>query len=167
MWPFNPTNGFNAQYMPHPTSYFAVEYNDGYSFESTNTYMGLPGAYDRWPGVVAQTNNGQINYNGIFLVRCHWDLPYAGLFDLNGDGLPDRVVLDQTQFGLSQTRWFVYLNNGHGFNTTPITLTNIENQGHYTIYSGRRMLLGGVREGSGNSRSQCQQSSHHLDGYQR
>ena len=61
------------------------------------------------------------------------DLPFAGLYDLNGDGLPDRVVLDQTSLNTSTTRWFVYLNNGHGFNTTPITLTNIENQGHYNL----------------------------------
>ena len=137
MWPFNPTNGYNAQYMPHPTSYYAVEYNDGYSFESTNTYMGLPGAYDKWLGVVAQTNNGQVNYNGaIFYSDAMVDLPFCGLYDLNGDGLPDRVVLDQSSYGYAQSRWFVYLNNGHGFNTTPIVLTNIENQGQYQMSSG-------------------------------
>jgi RHS repeat-associated protein len=137
MWPFNPTNGYNAQYMPHPTSYYAVEYNDGYSFESTNTYTGLPGSYDVWPGVVAQTNNGSITYNGaIFYSDAMVDPPFCGLYDLNGDGLPDRVVLDQSSYGYAQSRWFVYLNNGHGFNTTPIVLTNIENQGQYQMSSG-------------------------------
>ena len=135
MWPANSNNVGGEQ--SHPVSYFAVEYNDGYSFESTNSATTAPGSADVWPGVVAQTNNGQINYNGtIFWSDAMIDLPYAGLWDLNGDGLPDRVVLDQTSLGYAQTRWFVYLNNGHGFNTTPITLTNIDNQGHYGLYNG-------------------------------
>ncbi|MGA2280262.1 MAG: toxin TcdB middle/N-terminal domain-containing protein [Verrucomicrobiota bacterium] len=134
MWPMNPTNGFAGQELPHPTSYFALEYNDGYSFESTNTSTAVPGAFDRWPGVVAQANNGLITYGTtIFYSDAIWDLPFAGLYDLNGDGLPDRVVLDQTSLNTSTTRWFVYLNNGHGFNTTPITLSNIENEGHYSL----------------------------------
>jgi len=134
MWPMNPTNGFAGQELPHPASYFALEYNDGYSFESTNTSTAVPGAFDQWPGVVAQANNGLITYGTtIFYSDAILDLPFAGLYDLNGDGLPDRVVLDQTSLNTSTTRWFVYLNNGHGFNTTPITLTNIENQGHYNL----------------------------------
>ncbi len=132
MWPFSPAN--NHGELPHPASYFALEYNDGYSFESTNSPTSVPGAFDQWPGVVVQANNGQVSYNGtIFWSDAMWNLPFAGLWDLNGDGLPDRVVLDQTSLGYAQTRWFVYLNNGHGFNTTPITLTNIENQGHYSL----------------------------------
>ena len=120
--------------LPRPASYYATEYNDGYSFESTNTSTSVPGAADQWPGVVAQANNGQISYQGItFYSDAVWDLPFAGLYDLNGDGLPDRVVLDQTSLGTATTRWFVYLNNGHGFNTTRIVLTNIENQGHYDM----------------------------------
>ena len=59
MWPMNPTNNPGHE-LPHPTSYFAVEYNDGYSFESTNTSTAVPGAADQWPGVVAQANNGQL-----------------------------------------------------------------------------------------------------------
>ena len=134
MWPMNPTNGFAGQELPHPTSFFALEYNDGYSFESTNASTAVPGAFDQWPGVVAQANNGQITYGTTtFYSDAILDLPFAGLYDLNGDGLPDRVVLDQTSLNTSTTRWFVYLNNGHGFNTTPITLTNIENQGHYNL----------------------------------
>ena len=150
MWPLN-TNNVNGE-ASHPVSFFALEYNDGYSFESTNTSTSAPGAFDQWPGVVAQANNGQISYNGVtFWSDAMWDLPYAGLWDLNGDGLPDRVVLDQTSLGYAQTRWFVYLNNGHGFNSTPITLTNIENQGHYTIYSGTTDDPWWSPQGSGNS----------------
>ncbi len=134
MWPMNPTNGFAGQELPHPASYFALEYNDGYSFESTNTSTAVPGAFDVWPGVVAQANNGLVTYGTTtFYSDAIWDLPFVGLYDLNGDGLPDRVVLDQTSLNTSTTRWFVYLNNGHGFNTTPIVLTNIENQGHYSL----------------------------------
>jgi len=134
MWPMNPTNGYAGQELPHPTSYFALEYNNGYSFESTNTSANVPGAFDVWPGVVAQANNGLVTYGTTtFYSDAILDLPFVGLFDLNGDGLPDRVVLDQTSLNTSTTRWFVYLNNGHGFNTTPITLTNIENQGHYNL----------------------------------
>ncbi|MGA2279118.1 MAG: RHS repeat-associated core domain-containing protein [Verrucomicrobiota bacterium] len=131
MWPMNPSN-VGAE-LPHPASFFATEYNDGYSFESTNSSTSVPGAADQWPGVVAQANNGMITYGTTtFYSDAIWDLPFAGLYDLNGDGLPDRVVLDQTSLNTSTTRWFVYLNNGHGFNTTPITVTNIENQGHYS-----------------------------------
>ena len=150
MWPYNTTN-VNGE-ASHPVTYFALEYNDGYAFESTNTSTSAPGAFDQWSGVVTQANNGQISYNGItFWSDAMWDLPYAGLWDLNGDGLPDRVVLDQTSLGYAQTRWFVYLNNGHGFNSTPITLTNIENQGHYTIYSGTTDDPWWSPQGSGNS----------------
>jgi RHS repeat-associated protein len=132
MWPMNPSSPGNE--LPHPASFFATEYDDGYSFESTNTSTGVPGAYDKWPGVVAQANNGTISYDGYtFWSDAIWDLPFGGLYDLNGDGLPDRVVLDQTSLNTATTRWFVYLNNGHGFNTTPITVSGIENQGHYSL----------------------------------
>jgi len=65
MWPMNPTNGYSGQEFPHPAPYYALEYNDGYSFESTNTSTGAPGAYDQWPGVVAQANNGTFWYGNI------------------------------------------------------------------------------------------------------
>lgn len=132
MWPMNPSNPGSE--LPHPTSYYALEYDDGYSFESTNTSTSVPGGADQWPGVVAQANNGAYSFGGVtFYSDAIWDLPFGGLYDLNGDGLPDRVVLDQTSLNTATTRWFVYLNNGHGFNTNPIVLTNIENQGHYNL----------------------------------
>jgi RHS repeat-associated protein len=110
----------------HPTTYYAVEYNDGYSFEAINTSTTVPGAADQWPGGTAlETANGGSPADAIE------NLPYVGLFDVNGDGLPDRVMLDSTSIGTSSSRWLVYLNNGHGFNTTPITVSNIENQGQW------------------------------------
>jgi RHS repeat-associated protein len=132
MFPASST-GLNGE-ATHPVSYFAVEFNDGYSFESTNNNLTtVPGAADVWPGVVAQNTSGGFVYNGTtYYTDAMIEPPMAGLWDLNGDGLPDRVVVDQTSLGYSQTRWFVYLNNGHGFNTNPIVLTNIENEGHYS-----------------------------------
>jgi len=115
MLPMNPSS------VPSPMvygnanfNYFAVEYNDGYSFESTNTSTAVPGAYDQWPGVVLQAGASPYNYDQI------QNLPVVGLFDLNGDGLPDRVMLDETAFAQGKPQWLVYLNNGKGFNTTPI-----------------------------------------------
>jgi len=120
--------------LTHPTSYYAVEYNDGYSFESTNALTSMPGAFDQWLGVVNQTGSATSNGGITFYPDAILDLPFGGMFDLNGDGLPDRVVM--TMGSLSNTNtssvsaWYVYLNNGHGFDSTPIELTNIYNQGH-------------------------------------
>ena len=128
MYPMDPTTGGE---LAHPASYYAVEYNNGYSFESTNTSAAYGGAADHWPGVVAQTGDGFLYYNINFYSDAIWDLPFGGMYDLNGDGLPDRVVLDLSTWGSPNTSWLVYLNNGHGFNTTPITVTGINNQGQY------------------------------------
>ena len=131
MWPANASEpGGEA---PHPVSSWAVEFNDGYSFESTNNnFSTVPGAADLWPGVVAQSAGGGFNYLG----NSYWtdsmiEPPISGLWDMNGDGLPDRVVVDQTTIATANPQWLVYLNNGHGFNTNPIIVTNISNEGHY------------------------------------
>ena len=133
MWPAN-ANGLNGE-ASHPVSYYALEYNNGYSFESTNNNLTtVPGAADVWPGVMAQNASGGFNYNGNpYYTDAMIEQPFAGLWDLNGDGLPDRVVVDQTNFTTATPRWFVYLNNGHGFNTNPVVISNIDNQGHYLI----------------------------------
>lgn len=134
MYPMNPSSGGNE--LPHPTSYFAAEFNDGYSFEAVDTTTGYGGAADHWPGVFAQASNNTLIYwqkygNRLFLSDAIWDLPYTGLYDLNGDGLPDHVVVDLASITTSSPKWNVYLNNGHGFNTTPIVVA-INNQSHYT-----------------------------------
>jgi len=124
MLPMNPSS------VPSPMvygnanfNYFAVEYNDGYSFESTNTSTAVPGAYDQWPGVVLQAGGSPYNYDQI------QNPPVVGLYDLNGDGLPDRVMLDETAFAQGKPQWLVYLNNGKGFNTTPVKVP-IDAQGN-------------------------------------
>jgi len=107
-----------------PTTYYAVEYNDGYSFESTNTSTSIPGAYDQWPGGAGiEMTNGGIPNDAII------NPPYVGLYDLNGDGLPDRVMLDWLDSDTAHPKWLVFLNNGHGFNSTPLLVTNIESEG--------------------------------------
>jgi RHS repeat-associated protein len=124
MYPMNPSSPGNE--LPYPATYYAVEFNDGYSFEATNTSTAVPGAADVWSGVATETPNGGIRFDAI------WDLPYVGLYDLNGDGLPDRVMVDWTDTDYANTKWLVYLNNGRGFDTSPIVVSNIENQGQWS-----------------------------------
>ena len=134
MFPMNPTNGYAGTDW-HPATYFAVEYNDGYAFESSNTSTAVPGAFDQWPGVATQPNNGG-NYNGTPVYADSLvNPPFAFMFDLNGDGLPDRVVIDVASLSVASSydTWYVYLNTGTGFNPNPIILTNIYNQGRYVI----------------------------------
>jgi len=135
MYPMDPNNG--GVELTHPASYFAVEYNDGYSFEAINTSTNYGGAADPWPGVISPTTNySYISFNGIsFYGDAILDPPFGGLYDVNGDGLPDRVMLDPSTWSGGKTNWLVYLNNGHGFNTTPIVVTGINNQGHYNSAS--------------------------------
>ena len=108
----------------HPTTYYAVEYNNGYSFESTNTSTGTAGAADQWPG-----GSGLETINGGSPADAIMNLPYVGLFDVNGDGLPDRVMVNWSDPNTVTTSWLVYLNNGHGFSSSPLVVSNIENQG--------------------------------------
>ena len=130
MTPMDPAN---PGYALSSTTYYAVEYNDGYSFESTNTSTSVPGAYDQWPGGSGlETDNGSSTVS--LPAHAISDLPYEGLFDVNGDGLPDRVMVNwdadtNNTTSTTTTSWLVFLNNGHGFNSTPIVVTNIENQG--------------------------------------
>ena len=120
MWPMDPANpGQDAYINPLFTvmTNYCVEFDDGYSFEAINTSTGVPGAYDKWPGVTSQGNSSGYNYASMM------NLPFVGLYDLNGDGLPDRVMLDETN--ISSPKWLVYLNTGRGFETNPIVVTNI------------------------------------------
>lgn len=128
MLPMNPSSPGQALADGSINSY-AVEYNDGYSFEAVNTSTTVPGAADAWPGVTTQAGSG-ISYAQL------QNLPYVGLYDVNGDGLPDRVMLDESSFSSTSSntckRWLVYLNNGHGFNLTPIVVSNIEDEGQHS-----------------------------------
>ena len=131
MDPMDPSSLGNA--LAHPFSYYAVEYNDGYAFESTNTSTSVPGAFDKWPGVVSPVTNTIIYNSDTFYGDEMWNLPFVGLYDVNGDGLPDRVMIDPATWGNTNAGWLVYLNNGHGFNPTPIKVSGINCQGHFGL----------------------------------
>jgi RHS repeat-associated protein len=122
MWPMDPNNqGAESSIATTSTvtTNYCLEFNDGYTFEAVSTSTNVPGAFDVWPGVNSQSNTYSVNYTAMM------NLPYVGMYDLNGDGLPDRVMLCTTNTG----SWLVYLNNGRGFNATPIVVTNIDAQG--------------------------------------
>ena len=125
MVPISPSSPVNPLMPQNLRTNFMVEYDDGYSFECTNTYTGIGGGADVWPGV----NPDYPNSSGYDYAEVQ-KLPYVGLYDLNGDGLPDRVMLYDSTYNNNSTNksWLVYLNNGHGFNTTPILVTNIYDQ---------------------------------------
>lgn len=132
MWPMNPNSPGNE--LPHTNlTYFALEFNDGYAFESTNSSTSVPGAFDQWPGVTNPVTS-TIIYGGVtFHGDAIWDLPFGGLYDVNGDGLPDRLMIDPATWGTTNTGWLVYLNNGHGFDTTARKISGINNQGHVNL----------------------------------
>lgn len=123
MVPINPSSPFYPMLPQNLRTNFMVEWNDGYSFESTNTSTSIGGGADVWAGVNPQWTS---NYDYAEVQN----LPYVGLFDLNRDGLPDRVMLDDTTAHNNSTNksWLIYLNNGHGFDTNPIHVTNIYDQ---------------------------------------
>jgi len=122
-----PMNSLGQRLTQPNVTYFAVEYDDGYSFESTNNnWITVPAAYDLWQGVNPQVNQAALDLSPL------QNLPYVGLYDLNGDGLPDRVMMNTTNMFTANPTWLVYLNNGKGFNSTPIVVSNIYNQGEYS-----------------------------------
>ena len=132
MWPMNPSSPGNE--LPHTNlTYFALEFNNGYAFESTNSSTGVPGAFDKWPGVTNPVTSTIIYDNTTFYGDAIWDLPFVGLYDVNGDGLPDRLMMDPATWGNANTGWLVYLNNGHGFDTTARKISGINNQGHVNL----------------------------------
>ncbi len=99
--PASPCNNEQTVYPANLTK-FVVEFGNGHSFEQGD-----------WPGVDPQYNavspNGQNLSGGLFaLVE---SLPYVGLFDINGDHLPDRVMFNYHD----HSQWLVQINNGSGF----------------------------------------------------
>jgi len=104
---------------------FVVQRNTGTSFTGNYTWGGI-------------TNQGKTNLIwgsiAIFTNNC----TIAELFDINGDGRPDRVM---TNFG-SATNWWVRLNTGspgtNGF-AAPITWANLpQNEGNIHSESGNQ-----------------------------
>jgi RHS repeat-associated protein len=76
---------------------FIVEFNTGYSFEAAP-----------WFGVNPQYNVS----GGTTAFYCAIEsFPMVGLLDINGDHLPDRVMLKHAE----HSKWLVQINNGSGF----------------------------------------------------
>lgn len=96
------------------TTRFVVEFNNGYGFETQSNWFGVdPQVVQNPPGFP-------------HLEYCEVQkFPNVGLFDINGDGLPDRVM--PRELDANKTNWFVQLNNGTGFDSV-IVVSNINIQ---------------------------------------
>lgn len=96
---------------------FVVEFNNGYGFERAEDWSGADPQYNVSQGVTADF--------------CYIENPpYVGLFDINGDGLPDRVM--EKRDDSNHTTWYVQINNGFSFEAK-VELTGIDKQGHNEI----------------------------------
>lgn len=85
------------------SSGFDVWYNTGSGFESgPGTFV--PSAY----GMISLTTRDDCNQLG----ECETK-QVLGLYDINGDGLPDQIAAANPPTPAGLTTWDVYLNNGH------------------------------------------------------
>ena len=83
-----------------PYTNFVVEFNNGAGFEPDTN----------WGAVDTQGNNANTTWGSP--LGNNSGSTYATLIDVNGDGLPDRVMeVDSSPY----TYWLVQLNTGHGF----------------------------------------------------
>ncbi|MBI5388209.1 MAG: glycohydrolase toxin TNT-related protein [Verrucomicrobia bacterium] len=85
---------------------FVIEYNNGYGFEPATNWLGVDPQYhqpaDGWAC-------GE-QYTDIYCTLTN--SPVVALADINGDGLPDRIM---RKFCVSYTNWMVQINLGNGF----------------------------------------------------
>jgi sugar lactone lactonase YvrE len=88
---------------------FVVEFNNGYGFEAQD-----------WTGVYAQYSGLTPHYANV------QKFPWVGLLDLNGDGLPDRVMPNAADS--TKTTWLLFRNNGSGFDTVSNVISGIDIQ---------------------------------------
>ena len=87
-----------APYIP-PDSYWTVYFNNGSGFDNGVPWYNPSAWDDIWGNYIRNINNlGK----GVL----------TDVIDMNGDGLPDRVVYDKTS---PYDTWTVYFNNGSGF----------------------------------------------------
>ncbi len=148
---YNATAGWPVQFNAGSTPYWKVYMNTGTSFSTSPVNWSTPtgGAYSSAGTALGfYVITGSCNATG----NCqYWDLK-----DMNGDAMPDLVITAQyntslsahMQFGAGSSPYFkVHLNNGSGFNTTPVIwstpiggryLSNTNSVGYvytYGIYS--------------------------------
>ncbi|MBI1979296.1 MAG: hypothetical protein HYS58_00875, partial [Elusimicrobia bacterium] len=107
--------------MSHPTdnTKWSVQFNNGSSFE----------VLEDW-GPIEQTG-GSGDYHKMRSISSA-GLTHVDLVDINSDGLPDRVVYNNS------TSWFVQYNKGNGFQSSQV-MTGIENPTSNTNYNYMRM----------------------------
>ena len=110
----------NPEYGPYFTN-FVVEFNNGSGFE--------PGEY--WPGVnpmyAVPSCSGD---SDAYQYRTVWDTEFVAFRDINGDGLPDRVMRRYCD----ATTWFVQINTGAGFGPTN-AIAPVNRQGGQDAYA--------------------------------
>jgi len=100
-----------------PYSHYVVQFNTGSGFTGTNRF----GPYSA-QGRTSEFN-GDVLWSGL-------DTDRTRLLDINGDSLPDRVMLRTNPASTGpavpaqQTNYVVELNNGHGFETA-VLWTNV------------------------------------------
>ena len=101
-------DGFIDRILKTATNTWYVQLNDGDSFDTPTAWSGVAGG-SGLDAIRRTGTSGSDKYTDI------------DLFDINGDGLPDRVCLLST----SDTTWSVQLNNGSGFDSS-ITWGTVE-----------------------------------------
>ena len=103
MMPRNPD--CNCPYADDRFTNFVVELNNGYGFEPAINWPGVDPQYSQpQQGQCAAQHTPQycaVNDSGVVALR-----------DINGDGLPDRIM---RQFCPPLTNWWVQVNTGTGF----------------------------------------------------
>lgn len=103
MLPTVDRNTGNTQTVPPQNlDKFVVEFGNGYSFEEGN-WLGVDPQY-----YATQPNGLSVQTSLYAQIEA---FPYVGLVDVNGDHLPDRVMLKHSD----HTKYYVQINTGNGF----------------------------------------------------
>jgi len=87
-----------------PYTTWKVQLNNGYGFN---------GSISSWPGVNSPYPSDE-SWMAIRAIE-PGGITWVDIFDINGDGLPDRIMKAGTYSGIQPNEWKVQLNNGNGF----------------------------------------------------
>jgi hypothetical protein len=105
---------------------FVVEFNNGYGFEPSTNWLGVDPKFARETG--ENSEYCRVKDTAVVVLR-----------DLNGDGLPDRIM---RCYSAPYTNWWVQINTGSGFapiqNFGPVRSQGYTNDNSYAVldYSG-------------------------------
>lgn len=108
------TTSYNGAAPNQDQTKFVVELNNGYGFETAVDWTGVDPCYGLICGGGTTPGYGSLG-----------DDEFVALRDVNGDGLPDRIILPRCT---PYSKWQVQLNNGMGFDPL-IDWNGIEVQG--------------------------------------